>query len=543
MKSSIRHHQHVIFANINLTTSNTTRRHARHATTVSPDPKYPPPPIPSLPEQPNINIPEYQIRSQAVQHQTVTTQPAPTIQLSNEQRTLVDIMHQGKNVYFTGRAGTGKSHVLKAFIQEARDRNRKVAVTAPSGIAAVHIGGQTLHSYFSLWPNWIREPEKLRLFIQQSNWRMAKYDSDVIILDEASMICPHVFNALHYLMLHLRSPSKRDPSRPFAGAQIILCGDFYQLPPIDNTVRGGVWVSAIERMMRLANEDTPYLFDSNAWQHLMLNQMHVSELNEVYRQTDPYFVSLLDEMRVGSLSQKSWDLLDACRKALPNDGVLPTRLFAFRKPALKENFRNLSALPGPEICFDCIDHLPIRREAAPLPIDTAKSLSSSRHWENFQADRILPLRKGAQVILLKNMSVADGLVNGARGVITDFQKHLDPKYHPTNPIHIPVVRFTNGKTFAVPYDDFEMEIDDGVVLTRTQIPLKLGWALTIHKSQGMTLDRAELSMPVAFACGQAYVALSRVKSLNGLFLREFSQRAVVASVKVKRFYEGLRILQ
>ncbi|TPX49418.1 hypothetical protein SeLEV6574_g01486 [Synchytrium endobioticum] len=528
------------------------RGHVRHATAVSPDPDIPDggaplaPPIPipsaSSSSSPTKPLSEYRIASQPIAHQTVTSLPSPFVGLSSEQRALVDTMHEGKNVYFTGRAGTGKSHVLKAFITEAKEKQRRVAVTAPSGIAAVHIGGQTLHSYFSLWPSHLKQPEKLHVFLRQSNWRISKYDVDVVILDEASMVGPDVFNALHYLMLRLRSPRKRDLSKPFGGAQVVLCGDFYQLPPIDVTPRNEEGITLSQKMEQLASQDTPYLFDSAAWSNLMINQMHVTELTKVFRQSDPHFIELLDEMRVGNLSAKSWNALDACRRPLPVDGIIPTRLYAFRRPALHANFRCLEELPGPDVVFDAIDHLP-RRDTPALPLGLANALKSSHHWDVFQAEKTIPLRKGAQVILLKNLSIVDGLVNGARGVVIDFQTHTDSKYSSTTPIQIPVVRFTNGKTFGIPYDDFEIEIDNGVILSRSQIPLKLGWALTIHKSQGMTLDRVELSMPVAFACGQAYVALSRVKNLSGLHLKNFHPRAIVASRKVKRFYDDLQILQ
>jgi ATP-dependent DNA helicase PIF1 len=391
----------------------------------------------------------------------------------------------------------------------------------------------------------IKEIKKKKTIVQRYR------NTEILILDEASMMCPDYFDLFNHVCKELR-----ENKEPFGGIQMILSGDFFQLPPVGNEKGHKKRQSALDRKpeqqqsaflqylhganynpkVHLASadlifDDKKYLFESHGWYELIMNNMQIRQLTVPFRQDDPLFLSLLNDIRMGIHSPEMWKFVAAHQNKEWNDSIKPTHLSSFRKVVDSYNKEQLSLLPGEIYSYQSIEVV---------------SLNESKTWDSicvdnlpnafytFQSQDVLHLKKGAQVILVRNVNLREGLANGSRGVVVGFKKQLDML---TNQVlTLPIIRFLNGKSFVIGFHDFSSELEmDGVTLIRRQIPLKLGWGVTIHKSQGMTIDRAVVHLDSCFAPGHAYVAVSRVKTLEGLSLNRFSTDSLWVSSKVKHF--------
>ena len=432
----------------------------------------------------------------------------------------------GKNIFLTGPAGTGKSFVLRWIIQELKkkhNRSDSVAVTGSTGMAALQVGGQTLHSFAGVG---LGNKDAETLLEDLSNAAKFRWNSvSSLVIDEISMIDSALLDKLEFIARKVREPSKG--TKPWGGVQLIFVGDFFQLPPVRAGTHG-------------------YAFQSAAWSSA---EVVIVELTEVVRQTDKVFTSLLNELRVGRCSQATLATLGNCHesiKPLPTDGIIPTKIFTTNDSVDRENNSMLAKLPGEEVIYSADDEW---RPSRPQWENQQKSLLEMCER---QLTETLRLKPGAQVYYTKN-NPSFNLVNGSRGVVLGFSKvgsslsragvdddsEPEPEYGDENASGdgLPVVRFDNGRSLIIPRAvSFVGNKESG--LSRSQIPLKLCWALTVHKSQGVTLTRASVSVANAFAEGQAYVALSRVVSLEGLWLvgREFGAHAVRANKSVVEFY-------
>jgi ATP-dependent DNA helicase PIF1 len=373
--------------------------------------------------------------------------------------------------------------------------------------------------------------------IKTTPWKRKAYTkTDVLVIDEASMLHPRLFDIFNALMKDLRD--KRH--LPFGGLQIIICGDFFQLPPVvkKSTLQCNPYV--YERGSDAVQE--PYLFDSSAWKELVEGNMKMIELSNVYRQDDPTFLEILDEMRTGQCSKRTWEVLRKYRgKMWPEDGILPTQISTTRSRAEHRNSVELNSLDsGPLKVYESIDYLKTDDGLATneILISPPTIIETDCHFDSFQPDRSLLLKRNAQVILIRNLSIQDGLVNGAKGFIADFIDVYDPLFGRV--MSLPLVQFTNGSQHVIGYVEFTAPFKfNDTHLVRRQVPLKLGWALTVHKSQGMTLDRVDIDIRRAFAPGHAYVAISRVKQLAGLNLINFSRSSVIPNNKVLTFHQSV----
>lgn len=365
------------------------------------------------------------------------------------------------------------------------------AVTAPTGIAAAALHGCTTQSWAGIgWAT--SDADKLGSDVRANlaafeRWNRVK----VLIIDEVSILSASVFEKLETIARDLR---RNHSYRPFGGIQLILAGDFLQLPPV-----GG-------------GSASKFAFECKAWDACKLTKY---ELIEVFRQSQRPFVDMLKQVRLERLDKAVINLLESCvNRTFPDDGITPTHLGARKEDLDKINAHHLSQLKGEPV------------------IHTAEDTGDKATLQTVMPVQTLELKVGAEVMLISNINQAAGLVNGSRGVVTGFNDRL------------PVVRFHNGAEILIGKRMFTFGCDKQVKgkpkelpATRRQIPLLLAYALTIHKAQGLSLDRVRVDR--LFAPGQAYVALSRARSLEGLAIVKLDVQRITASRVALKFYGQL----
>ena len=395
------------------------------------------------------------------------------------------LMKSGKNVFLTGAPGTGKTHILKEYIAYLKEHNIPFAVTAPTGIAASHIGGTTLHSFFGIGlKDSLTQYDIEALTEKKYLWdRMAKLK--VLIIDEVSMLSPNLFRSLDALLRTFKFSME-----PFGGVQLVLVGDFFQLPPI----RGG-------------ENGERFIFQTSLWNEL---QLSVCSLEHSYRHNDDELFHILSSIRKGTFGEREHLLLKERMRPLEEEGEIGTRLYTHNVDVDRMNEVMLAELPTPPQYYEA-------------------SGKGAKRWREkiFQTSLLsekLYLKKDALVLFIKN-NFERGYNNGTLGRVVDFEEGL------------PVVKTRDGEEILVRPETWEHRDVEGKVLASVQqLPLRLAWAITIHKSQGMTLDAAEIDLRKTFAPGQGYVALSRLRSLSGLYLRGVNRMAFVVD-KDAREYE------
>ena len=429
-------------------------------------------------------------------------------QLTDEQKKAYFLVEQGKSIFLTGPGGTGKSFLLKAMYEMIPVRTEKhVAVTALTGCAALLIGrfAKTLHSWAGIGLG--RESAAvLAATVRRSGKALRRWlGTDILIIDEVSMMTPELLEKLDAVAKLLRRSSA-----PMGGLQVVFVGDFYQLPPV----------------IKDKEQETPFVFESDVWREVVQETVC---LTQILRQTDPVFHTILDEARKGKVSEQSLQILQARTNQRWQDlKIRPTLLFTRRAEVDNVNERNLKALKSERRVF--------KAETVFAPIEATKGLTKDspevkRIVEKMDKDGPymgeLILAVGAQVMLLTNLDFDIGLVNGSRGVVIGFESS-----------GAPLVQFLRGDPIPVPTASWESVEMEGV--SRKQIPLKLAYAITIHKAQGATLDCALIDIGTStFEYGQAYVALSRVKNLESLYIWDVEPTAFRAHPKVLAFYNQL----
>lgn len=428
--------------------------------------------------------------------------------LNEGQRAAYDAVMRGSNIFITGPGGTGKSYLINALLETTE---RKVAVTALTGCAALLLGkkAKTLHSWAGIGLG-RDDVDTLVKTIKRKTWAKPLRNwlqTSILIIDEVSMMTPELFEKLDAVGRRIRGSN-----RPFGGIQLVLVGDFFQLPPV--------------------MDKTSFLFQSSKWEDTL---DEIIELREIVRQKDPKFQELLNATRKGQLSPEHLGMLQG-RMDLPwqNEEIRPTLLFSRRAEVNMINKSNLDALEGDTYEYKVRMHFD--QDVATSKRSNVNDEVVKRIIETYDNDAPydtdLTIRVGAQVMLIYNLEPKDGLVNGSRGVV---KRMIVP---PEGGEAVPVVLFKNGS--EVPIGRVSWPVDDLVGIRRSQIPLRLAWAQTIHKAQGATLDSALIDIgPNVFEFGQAYVALSRAKSLDSLYVWALDPRGIKAHPAVVAFYEGL----
>lgn len=406
-----------------------------------------------------------------------------------KQTTALAILDAGKSVFLTGPAGSGKTYVLQTFIKNARRSGKNVAVTASTGLAATHLGGSTIHSWSGIG---IADQLTKRHIQDLSQTRKDQIlDADILIIDEVSMLHDYRLDMIDAVCREVRGDNQ-----PFGGLQIILSGDFYQLPPVN----------------RADSRQGGFATDAEVWETL---DPVICYLQEQHRQADDMLLEILTALRRNDVRRRHAEALLARKRArTPFDDPV-TELYTTNMDVDKINQARLHEMDGDAHSFN-MTHTGSRGAVEALQ-------------RSCMAPAELVLKVGAFVMFVKN-SPEKKYVNGTLGTVIEFE--TDTGY--------PVVETLQGKRVVAEPVLWEMRDGEKKVAGLTQVPLRLAWAITVHKSQGMTLDAAHIDLSKAFTPGMGYVALSRVRSLETLTLGGLNRTALIMHDHAHQLDEYLR---
>ena len=401
------------------------------------------------------------------------------------------IMKTGVNIYLTGSAGSGKTYLLNKYISYLEEHDIPVAVTASTGIAATHMNGMTIHSWSGMGiKEKLDDMELERLEEKKYLWKRFE-KARVLIIDEISMLHANQLDMVERICRKFKRNEK-----PFGGLQVILSGDFFQLPPITKKEDG----------------ESGMIYNCNAWQ--ILNPA-VCYLEEQHRQEDNALTEILNMIRKNQINFKHHEILKSRIGQTLKNEIRATRLYTHNINVDEINEKELSLIEEEEMTFQMNDN-------GPENLVSILKKSCLAHEK-------LKLKIGAEVMCVKN-NFEEGYVNGSRGKITGFESSNGN----------PIVKLYNGKKIILKPEIWAIEEDGKIKASVSQIPLRLAWAITIHKSQGMSLDNAEIDLRSAFGYGMGYVALSRVRSLEGISLVGYSTESLQVNPTVLSLDENLQ---
>lgn len=396
----------------------------------------------------------------------------------------LEILKTGVNVFLTGEPGSGKTHTINQFVAWCRDKHRKVAITASTGIAATHINGMTIHSWSGIGIKRSLRQSDIDDILRNDFKRKGIMDADVLVIDEVSMLDAKV---VHMVDQVLRRARNFMADTPFGGVQVIFVGDFFQLPPVPERSTDG----KTPPKMRFA-------FESESWTEAA---PLVCYLTEQHRQEDPAFLDILTALRQGRLQEPHIKTLRE-RDDIPYKISETTVLYTHNADVDRENNIELAKIKEAPHVYD----MSSQGHEYPISLLKKQCLSPER----------LELKTGALVMFTRN-NWDTGYVNGTIGTVIEFLGN-----------GLPVVQTRSGKQIVVIEAEWKFVNNSGsTTASIRQLPLRLAWAMTVHKSQGMSLDQAHIDLSHAFEFGQGYVALSRVRSLEGLSLAGFNKKALL----------------
>ncbi|HVX90077.1 MAG TPA: AAA family ATPase [Candidatus Paceibacterota bacterium] len=405
------------------------------------------------------------------------------------QREALAILTTGANVFLTGEPGSGKTHTVNAYVKWLHERGVEPAITASTGIAATHIGGMTIHAWSGIGVLEQLTPYDLDRI--QNNERVNKRvrSAHILIIDEISMLSANTLDMVEEVCRAIRNPE-----RPFGGLQVVFVGDFFQLPPISRE-----------------SHRAAFAFDADAWK--AANPL-VCYLSEQHRQEDSALLALLSAIRAEAVTAQHRALLESRQvdgeAVMDGDVHAPvTRLYTHNASVDRMNDAALAAIDGRSERF----------------IMTSKG--AAHLVENLKRGCLSPetlvLKEGARVMFTKNDPM-NRYANGTLGSVLGFS--AVHKY--------PIVELVTGEEIVAEPVEWKMEDGGRTLATISQVPLRLAWAITVHKSQGMSLDAATVDLSAAFEYGQGYVALSRVRTLDGLSLYGMNDRALLVHPEIAK---------
>jgi len=453
----------------------------------------------------------------------LTTNP-----LSKEQKYAYEKFCQKENLFITGPGGAGKTKLVKHLVDHAVNEGKRHAVCALTGCAAIllNCNARTLHSWSGIK---LAKGEKkdivssvIRNKTATKTWRQV----DILIVDEVSMLSKKVFEIVEEI-----ARVTRLSALPFGGIQVIFTGDFFQLPPVGS--EGD-------------KETEQFCFESPVWNTVFKMENHI-QLKTIFRQSDPLYVSILNQIRIGNLDTENINLLQQYVKreydSERHNGSIPTKLYPLRAQADYLNTTMFLKLKEKEYIFevtrktDCKSYIESGKSFQKDVLEKSARLTQKDiEYElqglinNSPSQQTLRLKKGAAVMCIVNLDLENRICNGSQGIVIDILE--------SGTTVTPVVKFTNGiiKHIGIHY----WQSEEFPTIAIGQYPLTLAWAMTIHKIQGATLSLAEMNLGQSiFEFGQTYVALSRIQSLDGLYLSEFHAGRIKAHPNVIRFYNTI----
>ena len=445
------------------------------------------------------------------------------MELSKEQQIAFDKYVQGKNIFITGPGGSGKSALIKKIWAHALSRFKNIHVSALTGCAAVLLNckATTLHSWAGIGLGNGSVESNIQKITKNRFKKKIWKETHILIVDEVSMLSLKLFDLLNQI-----GQSVRKNKKPFGGIQVIFSGDFYQLPPV-------------------GDKDDPdtsrFCFESDNWNSVFHRDCQI-QLVKIFRQSDNSYSTILNQIREGIIKKKTNELLLSYVDRQKPESLLvqPTKLYPIRAQVDSINMNQMKSLNGDvkEYSISFVLDLEMTKEERFMRTQFSENeikFELDYMSNSIVCDKTLHFKLGAQVMCIINIKGTDGsdmLCNGSQGIITDFCEITNA----------PIVKFNNGFTKVMTKHVWVSDKIPGIGVS--QIPLILAWALTIHKSQGATMDAAEIDVGSGiFECGQTYVALSRVKSLEGLYLTSFDAKRIRINKKVKDFYESLTTYQ
>ena len=456
-----------------------------------------------------------------------------TMQLSTEQQYALQQFSEGKNLFITGPGGTGKTKLIHHLVENAKTAGKPYQVCAMTGCAAILLScnARTIHSWSGI--KTARGPEETVVAAVLRNkrtvaiWRKIK----ILIIDEVSMMSEKIFNILNEI-----GKKSRRSILPFGGIQVVFTGDFYQLPPVPTAGE-----PFTER----------FCFESVDWLNVFPLKNHI-QLVTMFRQTDPLYIDILQQIRVGELTEENKKILQGYVKreydpVQHNDCIL-TKLFPIRSKADYVNQAQFAKIEEKEYTFDCIkktDCSTYIENNIPLSLETMIQCRALEQKDiDFELETLLSntgcnesisLKKGCAVMCTVNIDMESGICNGSQGTIIGL---TTTGSGPGPGEALPIVKFSNGQVRTIQRHYWQSEEYPTIAIG--QIPLTLAWALTIHKIQGATMSMAEIDIGQAvFEYGQTYVALSRIQTLEGLYLSAFHAHRIRANPKVTEFYRNI----
>jgi hypothetical protein len=433
---------------------------------------------------------------------------------NSEYKKVLTLLQNGENVFLTGYAGTGKSYILNKLKEKFK---KKLTITSTTGIAAVNVKGQTLHSWagVGLCKNPVyKVVEKIRT--RPSVLKQIQ-SCKILAVDEISMLSMETFEYIDEVLKIIR-----ESVEPFGGIQVLFIGDFYQLPPVEG------FNNETEENSLFGDEfiipKRYYCFESHLWDDLRLKNV---VLKQNYRQNEAKFIKALSDMRINRLDDEDITLLSTRETNIDTFETDMLHIFSTNNEANRYNLSKFNMIDEPVKIFEATDGIYRGTKPVFFGFTERENYILEIFGKNCRADKKITLKLGAKVMLLINLDFNKGLINGSCGKILSFNE---------NSI---TVKFDNGVCADIPQHKFEYYYQDKLAAERTQYPLRLAYGITIHKSQGMTLDKLVVDCSRIFEKGQAYVAMSRVKTLDGLYLRGFSPEKVMVEEKVSEFYSKL----
>ena len=413
-----------------------------------------------------------------------------------KQETALKLMKAGENVFLTGSAGAGKTYTLNQYINYLKARKVPVAITASTGIAATHMNGMTIHTWAGIGIKDTLSDDDLKRMKERKYLKEHLENAQVLIIDEISMLHAKQLNLVNQVLKYFK-----ESDEAFGGIQVIAAGDFFQLPPVG---RNGE-----------QNRDK-FCFMSNAWVEA---KFRVCYLTEQHRQDDSALNDILNAIRAQNIQQQHIQALNETRDQ--DIGETFTRLYTHNMDVDSINFQHLNAIEGTDHQFVAVT------DGNEKLIETLKS--------SVRAPDELTLKKHAKVMFVKN-NFDMGYINGSLGEVIGFEEDDELGM-------LPKVKMTDGTTLLVAPETWSVDNEGGkTIASLQQVPLRLAWAITIHKSQGMTLEAAEINLSHTFEKGQGYVALSRLKSITGLRLLGFNDQALELdslAIKADRRFQEL----